>query len=177
MQTASDDSFTAQLLQAHHHAPFSPIIMNQTEPLSQAGDPTLDMSEPLRVMTMEEEVPTMEGRSNLRVFLVMMALAVRTSRRPRPVGPPPLTMASSSYSAPPWTAPSSLLCCPPFRQICTRRRATSGSGARTCLATQRRQPSGPTCPIFGAASPSSCRRWSSSLEALSSARRPSTCLC
>lgn len=50
--------------------------MNQTEPLSQIGDPTLEMGEPLRVMPMEE-APTMEGRSNLRVFLVMMALAVR----------------------------------------------------------------------------------------------------
>ncbi len=53
--------------------------MNQTEPLSQAGDPTLDMGEPLQVMPMEE-APTMEGRSSLRVFLVMMALAVRPPR-------------------------------------------------------------------------------------------------
>lgn len=51
--------------------------MNQTEPLSQTGDPALDtdMAEPLTVMPMEE-APTMEGRSTLRVFLVMMALAV-----------------------------------------------------------------------------------------------------
>lgn len=49
--------------------------MNQTEPISQIGDRTLEMEEPLRVMPMEE-APTMEGRGNLRVFLVMMALAV-----------------------------------------------------------------------------------------------------
>ncbi|OAA77672.1 MFS transporter [Akanthomyces lecanii RCEF 1005] len=49
--------------------------MNQTEPLSQTGDPTLDMGEPLQVMPMEE-APTMEGRSSLRVFLVMVALAL-----------------------------------------------------------------------------------------------------
>ncbi|OAR02658.1 hypothetical protein LLEC1_01829 [Akanthomyces lecanii] len=49
--------------------------MNQTEPLSQVGDPTLDMGEPLQMMPIEE-APTMEGRSNLRVFLVMMALAL-----------------------------------------------------------------------------------------------------
>ncbi|XWW97220.1 hypothetical protein V2A60_005201 [Cordyceps javanica] len=49
--------------------------MNQTEPLSQAGDPALDADGPMQAMTMDE-APSMEGRSTLRVFFVMMALAL-----------------------------------------------------------------------------------------------------
>ncbi|OAA48118.1 MFS transporter [Beauveria brongniartii RCEF 3172] len=49
--------------------------MSQTEPLSQAGGPTQNLSEPLQVTMAVDEAPTMEGRSNLRVSLVMMALA------------------------------------------------------------------------------------------------------
>ncbi|OAA67588.1 MFS drug transporter [Cordyceps fumosorosea ARSEF 2679] len=50
--------------------------MNQAEPLSQVGDLALDTDEPLQSMTMEEAPTTMEGRSNLRISLVMIALAL-----------------------------------------------------------------------------------------------------
>lgn len=49
--------------------------MDQSEPLSQVGEPAHDVAEPMQAMPMDD-MPTMEGRGNLRVFLVMLALAV-----------------------------------------------------------------------------------------------------
>ncbi|KAM3437267.1 hypothetical protein NHJ13734_004738, partial [Beauveria thailandica] len=49
--------------------------MSQAEPLSQAGDPNQNVGEPLQMTVAVDETPTMERRSNLRVSLVMMALA------------------------------------------------------------------------------------------------------
>ncbi|KAM3449548.1 hypothetical protein MY3296_006862 [Beauveria thailandica] len=54
--------------------------MSQAEPLSQAGDLNQNVGEPLQMTVAVDETPAMERRSNLRVSLVMMALA-DTDRR------------------------------------------------------------------------------------------------
>ncbi|KAJ2974437.1 hypothetical protein NQ176_g6061 [Zarea fungicola] len=49
--------------------------MNQAEPIAVVGETPSDMAQPLQVMSMDE-TPTMEGRSKLRTFLVIIALAL-----------------------------------------------------------------------------------------------------
>lgn len=51
------------------------VKMNQAEPIAVVGETPSDMAQPLQVMSMDE-TPTMEGRSKLRTFLVIIALAV-----------------------------------------------------------------------------------------------------